>query len=136
MQAAIDPETYFDTLPETVCRVVRAFVQDVSGLGGELQWRNYGPRVRVRGSAGPKVVASIETTTAYLTVGPLKGLDREPSTRAIERLKDVPGVRRGDTFARISLKSAGRDDVEAFFAVAREFVHELAGSITATSVSG
>jgi hypothetical protein len=128
----IDAETYFGLLPEHLTEAVRRFVDEVPSLGAELQWRSYGPRVRVRGSAGLKVVASLETKTAYLTVGPLKGVDPHPAIRAVEALRTIAGVKIGGTYSSISLRSATGADAEAFLAVARQFVLELVGDVDGT----
>jgi hypothetical protein len=73
-RSTVDAETYFDELPEGISGVVRSFIEAVPGSGAELEWRHYGPRVRVRGSAGPKVVMSLQGDSAYLVTGPCRGL--------------------------------------------------------------
>jgi hypothetical protein len=122
----IDSETFFDELPESASDLVRRFVNDVPLIGGELQWRHYGPRVRVRGSAGPKVVASIQADGAYVVVGKLQGIDPEPAARAAARLQAVPNVSRVATYPGVTFQKASREDLEAFFGIARDFVRDLA----------
>jgi hypothetical protein len=127
-RSSIEAETYFDALPDQIADVVRRFVDDVPDLGAELQWRNYGPRVRVRGSAGPKVVASLETKIAYVTIGPLKGIDPGPATRATAQLRAISGLNIGDTYASVNMLRATDAQARAFFEVARKFVRDLVGS--------
>ena len=127
IRTSIDPESYFDSLPDATSDLVRRFVDDVSALGAELQWRHYGPRVRVKGSAGPKVVASIQGDGAYLVTGPLQGIDPQPAQRALTRLQGVPGVsaKPGATYPGINIRTSDRRDIEAFLEIARQFVREL-----------
>lgn len=123
----IEPESFFDTLPETISDVVRAFLDEVPGIGAELQWRHYGPRVRFRGSAGPKVVASIQGDGAYIVTGPLQGIDSAPARRALEKLQKLSGVsaKPGATYPGINIRKATRAEIEAFFGVAKQFLAEL-----------
>ena len=129
-RASIDPETYFDELPESTSDVVRGFLEDVPLLGAELQWRHYGPRVRVRGFAGPKVVASVQGDSAYLVTGPLQGIDPQPALRTLERLHGVSGVsvKPGATYPSINIRKVSPEDLQAFFGIARDFVRELVDS--------
>jgi hypothetical protein len=96
-------------------------------LGAKLEWRHYGPRVRVKGSAGPKVVASIQGDSAYLVTGPLQGIDPQPGQRALARLQEVAGAhaKPGATFPSINIRKTDLSDVQAFFSVASDFVRDL-----------
>ena len=126
-RTSIDAETYFDTLPETVSDLVRAFIDEIPTLGAELQWRDYGPRIRVRGSAGPKVVASIQRDSAYLVTGPLQGIDPQPAQRALALLHGLAGVsaKPGATYPSINIRRASREELGAFFEVAKSFLTDL-----------
>jgi hypothetical protein len=126
-RASIEPETYFDTLPDAVTDLVRAFIDEIPTIGAELQWRHYGPRIRVTGSAGPKVVASIQGDGAYIVTGPLRGIDPAPAERALARLQGLPGVgaKPGATYPGINIRNASREEVATFFEVARSFLTDL-----------
>ena len=125
----IDSETFFDELPESASDVVRGFVKDVPLIGGELQWRHYGPRGRVRGSAGPKVVTSIQGDSAYLVVGQLQGIDPEPAARALEGCKPSPASC-GSNISQHHVHKASGEDLEAFFAIANGFARDVADTKT------
>jgi hypothetical protein len=129
-RSSVDAETYFGELPEGTSEVVRNFIEAVAGYGAEVQWRHYGPRVRVRGSAGPKVVASIQGDGAYLVTGPLQGIDPQPAQRALARLQEVAGVKAktGATYPGINLRKTAPVAIAAFFSVAADFVRDLAQS--------
>ena len=122
---AIDPETYITSLPDAVQGAVRTFTEDIGGLGGELQWRSYGPRVRVRGDRGPRVMVSLDADYLWIAVGPLKGIDPACGRRAAERLSKIGSAGVGEQWARIKWESSNRDDVVAGLRVAQEFVREL-----------
>ncbi len=126
-RSTVDRETYLEELPDGVSGVVRRFIDSVPTWGAELQWRHYGPRVRVRGSAGPKVVASIQGNSAYLVTGPLQGIDPEPAQRALRKLREITGATAETraTYPSINLRNADLRDIEAFFSVASNFVREL-----------
>lgn len=129
-RASVDAETYFDELPESISGIARSFIETVAGCGAEVQWRHYGPRVRVRGSAGPKVVASIQADGAYIVTGPLQGIDPAPSQRALTRLQQIAGVRAkpGATYPGINVRKADPETIAAFFSVASDFVRDLTQS--------
>jgi hypothetical protein len=76
------------------------------------------------------VVASIQDDLAYLVTKPLHGIDLAPAARALERLQAVPGVsaRPGATYPGLNIHKASPESIEAFFAIAREFIAELTGS--------
>src|SRR5207237_1406992 len=74
-QTPVEPETYLASLPEQAQDPVRAFVQDAPTIGGELQWRHYGPCICVRATAGPRVMVALHADYLWLTVGGVGGLD-------------------------------------------------------------
>jgi hypothetical protein len=128
-KTAVDPETYLAELPEAAVDPVSEFLAHAPGLGAELEWVHYVPRVRVHGPAGPRVVAAIEGENAYLKTGPLQGIDPGPAARALERLQSVPGVsaKPGGSFPSLNIGKASPESLEAFFAIARDFIAELTG---------
>lgn len=96
-----DAETFLGTLPESMRDAVAAFCDTMETSGGELQWVHYGPRVRVRGEHGPRVVLNLDADHLWITVGPRKGLSPEPGRRAADRLSAIPGVAVGSDYGRI-----------------------------------
>lgn len=126
-RTSIEPESYFDTLPNTVADLVRTFIDEIPTMGAELQWRHYGPRIRVKGSAGPKVVASIQGDSAYIVTGPLRGIDPEPAQRALARLQSLSVVdaRPGATYPGINIRKSTREEVATFLEVAKSFLADL-----------
>ncbi len=131
-RSSVDPETYIADLPEGIAELVRSFIETASGFGAEVQWRHYGPRIRVRGSAGPKVVASIQGDSAYLVTGALQGIDAQPAQRALGRLQELPGVnaKPGATYPGVNIRKTDLEAVAAFFSVASDFVRDLTQSDT------
>ena len=125
-QAVMDSDTYITSLPEAAQEPVRAFTEEIEAVGGELQWRQYGPRVRVRGDSGPKVIVSLDAEFLWLTVGPRKGLDRECGLRAAQRLRDIPGAKVGDDYGSVKW-TAGQEQLQSALGVARGLVEDLAG---------
>lgn len=122
---AMDPETFFSSLPEAAHDPVRVFCEEIEALGGELQWRGYGARVRVRGDSGPKVMINLDGDFLWLVVGPRKGLDPQAGVRAAERLARIPGVRVGADYGSLKWATAPADRIEAALLVARDLVREL-----------
>jgi len=98
------------------------------GWAGELQRRNYGPRLRLHGEHGPRVIASFDPRYAYLTVGALKGFPTGPGARAAGKLQSL-AANVGQTYASTRWGSFREETAEAFFAIAREFTQELSGSV-------
>lgn len=121
-----DPQSYVESRPEVARNPIRKFIEEVHGLGGELEWRNYGPRVRVRGPSGPKVVASLDADYLWLTVGPRKGLAVEPGRRAAQRLRDVPGANVGPDYGSIRWSVDDAQQIQACLQIASDLVRELA----------
>jgi hypothetical protein len=122
----MDAETYITSLPEAAQEPVRAFTENMEAVGGELQWRQYGPRVRVRGDSGPKVMVSLDAEFLYLTVGPRKGLDRECGIRAAQRLREIPGAKVGDEYGSLRWSASSQEQIEVALGVARDLVQDLA----------
>jgi hypothetical protein len=133
-QTAMDAETYITSLPEAAQDPVRAFVDDIEALGGELQWRQYGPRVRVRGDSGPKVMVSMDSEFFYLTVGPRKGLPPECGARAAQRLRDIPDAKVGDDYGRVRW-TASQEQIERALVVARGLVEDLSANASSSNAA-
>lgn len=76
------------------------------------------------------MVPSIQDDIGYLVTKPLQGIDLAPAARALERLQAVPGVsaKPGATYPGLNIPKASPESIDAFFAIAREFVAELTGS--------
>ena len=121
----VDAETYVAALPEPVQEPVREFTSSIESDGGELEWRKYGPRVRVHGENGPKVVVSLNADYLGITLGPRKGLDAECGARAAERLRQIPGAKVGDDNGSVRW-TASQEQVQAALDVARRLVREHA----------
>jgi hypothetical protein len=128
---AADPEGYLDALGDDGVReAVKQLLDDVPDLGGELHWRGSGgyPRVRMRGSNGPKVVLSLPINDYwFLTVGPLAGLPTGAGDNAAERLRELD-VRVGGTYASLKWNVVEIEQIERFLTVARDLIRELATS--------
>ncbi len=137
-RSAVDADTYFAELPDRAADVVRRFLEAIPGVGGDLQWRHYGPRIRVTGASGPKVVASIQNDGAYLVTGPLQGIDPQPAQRALARLQEIAtaNAKPGATFPGINIRTGEPKDIESFFSVALEFVRDLVQTHTRPSHPG
>jgi hypothetical protein len=73
----------FSSLDDDQLRdTVKKFVDEIPELGGEVHWRGSGgyPRMRVRGSEGPKVIVSLPVSDNwYVTIGPVTALQRQTS---------------------------------------------------------
>ena len=120
-----EPETFLASLPEMASGHLDAFLAGAAHLGGEVQWRAHGPRVRVRGTSGPKVVATFDKSNAYLTIGSLKGIPDAPRREAAASLQDVPAVNVGPLYGSLNWGKAPEGSVSAFFKVGLEFVRAL-----------
>jgi hypothetical protein len=124
--APIDSAEYFAALPDPVRAPVRRFLSDVSTLGGEVQWRSYGPRVQIQGESGPKVIIGLYSDWLWLTFGPLKGLPSAPTERAAQALRSVPAASVGTTFGRARWDKLDATSVERALEVARDYVRDFA----------
>jgi hypothetical protein len=124
----MDPETYISSLPEAAQEPVRVFCDEIEAIGGELQWRGYGVRVRVRGDSTPKVMINLDGEFLWVVVGARKGLDPQAGVRAAERLARIPGARVGAAadYGSLNWATATADRIEAGLDVARQLVRELA----------
>jgi hypothetical protein len=125
-----DPEGYLEGLGNDHLReAIRQLLDDVPGLGGELHWRSSGgPRVRVRGGKGPKVILSLSLNDHwYLTIGPLAGMPAGPGQHAAERLRAL-GVNVGATYGTLKWEAAETTLIASFLDVARDLVRELAAN--------
>jgi hypothetical protein len=129
----IDPETYIMSLSEAAQEPVRAFIADIKTLRGQLEWRQYGPRVRVRGESGPKVVVALNADALTLTVGKLTGLDRNCGIRAAERLREIRGATVGSHYGSIGWSTGSQEEIEAGLDVARRLVQELVATATGST---
>ena len=121
----VDAET---TSPHCLSRPKNPCVRvtsSIESVGGELQWRQYGPRVRVRGDSGPKVVVTLDADYLYITLGPRKGLDPHCGARAAERLGEVADAKVGDDYGSVRWTSS-QEQIEAALEVARDLVAEHA----------
>jgi len=125
----MDVETYVAALPESAQEPVQDFIARAESLGGEFQWRPYGPRVRVRGESGPKVITSMDADYLWLAVGPRKGLDPECGARAAQRLREIPAANVGDDYGRIRWTAADRGQIATGLAVAGDLVEELVAKV-------
>jgi hypothetical protein len=118
-----DPETYIMARPEAVQEAIRAFTDEIGDLGGELDWMPYGPRVRIRGKSGPRVMASLDQDRLWIAVGARKGLNPEPGVRAAEQLSEIPSGQIRDDWGSVEW-DADPQQVEAGLRIARELVHD------------
>jgi hypothetical protein len=125
LKTPIDPDSYIASLPETAQDVVRDFLEQIEGQGGEVQWRSYGPHVRVRGASGPKVTVSMDADYLWIIVGPRKGIDPESQARAAERFRQIRGANVTDENATIRWNASSEDEIEAGLTVGRELVEDL-----------
>jgi hypothetical protein len=124
-RASIDPEEFLGSLPEHVVARLADFLEFVPATGAELQWRQNGPRIRVRGSAGPKVIASFDKSNCYITIGAVKGIDSGPAQHAVEHLEELHSARCGSYYASLNWRKASGSDVDTYLSVARNFIREL-----------
>ncbi len=123
----MDSETYISSLPEAAQEPVRRFCEEIEAAGdGELQWRGYGARVRVRGENGPRVVVNLDGEHLWLTVGEVSGLDPQAGVRAATRLEQISGARVRKTYGLLKWTTAPTERVEDCLGVARDLVRELA----------
>jgi hypothetical protein len=127
-KAPVDAETYLTGLPEAAREPVKSFIDEVEGLGAELQWRGYGPRVRVHGPNGPKVMVSLDSDYLYLTVGPRKGFDPAIGAAAANELSKVRGAKVGPDYGSVRWSSSQRPQLDAALRIARAFVRDLSGA--------
>jgi hypothetical protein len=128
----VDAETYINSLPEAVQEPVRAFCADMETAGGELQWMGYGPRVRVSGAKGPRVVVNLDADFLWMVVGAPSGLPTEPGEVAGGQLGKIPGALVGEEYGRLRWSAASGSEITAALAVAREFVQALLGGAPAS----
>jgi hypothetical protein len=126
-----EPATWFSLLPDQAEPLVRELLDQAVLQGAELQWRGYGPRLRVRGSAGPKVAATFEPGHAYLGVGAMKGIDPRPAEQVVTAVSEIGTARCGTAYASIAL-NAPREDLVAFLDVGKSFLAELLESVAHT----
>jgi hypothetical protein len=124
----MDAETYITSLPEAVQEPVRSYCEEVGAFGGELQWRGYGARVRVKGDSGPKVMVNLDADHLWLVVGPRKGLDPAAGERAADRLREIPGGKVGGDYGSVKWATATTEQAAAALRVARDLVKELASA--------
>jgi hypothetical protein len=125
----MDHESYIVLLPDYARGLVTDFLADVDSSRGELYWKPYGPSVRVQGESGPKVMISMDDKHLWVTIGPRKGLPREPCIRATERLRDL-GANVGDDYGSIRWSTSGREQIEGALGIARDLITDLTGGNT------
>jgi hypothetical protein len=125
IKPVLDAETYISSLPEAAQEPVRVFCDQIETIGGELQWRGYGARVRVRGDSGPKVMINLDADHLWVVIGPRKGLDPDAGVRAAKRLADITGASVGADYGSLKWATATPERIEAGLGVARDLVHEL-----------
>jgi len=121
----VTPANFFDGLPEVARGPLAGFIDEIAGMGGEVQWRTYGPRVRVRGEAGPKVMVTFDRQALWLTSSPRKGLDTDTIVRAAVEFRKVPGARAGSDLDSLRWGGADQEQIRAALLVVRELVREL-----------
>lgn len=122
---ATDAKSFFPLLPDAVRDVVADFVDRAPALGGEIDWRRYGPRVRVRGSEGPKVIITFDRNGLWLTVGPRKGLDSDALAATGGRIENLTGVSVGTGFASLQWRSADTSNLQTLLAETERLIQGL-----------
>jgi hypothetical protein len=115
-----DLETFLALLPEHVRDGIREFVAAAAEHHGDVQWMNYG--VRVRANVSKKVLVTLDDARLYIALVPRFGFEDIPFTVARTSLEALQvGSAKKEWFS-VAWKSVSEKDRHSVFEVALKLI--------------